>query len=140
MSLPLPITERPLDSEYFFLTARSGGPGGQHVNKTETKVELRFHVNSSAWLSDSEKIVINRKLKNNINKEGYLQVVAQEHRSQIKNKKEAVQRLYSLLSYALQKRKKRIPTKPGRGAVEKRIEGKKKISGKKESRKKPDWE
>ncbi|MBN1187504.1 MAG: aminoacyl-tRNA hydrolase [Bacteroidales bacterium] len=119
------LANRPFNKEYEFLTSRSSGPGGQHVNKTETKVELRFHVEGSQLLSETEKQRIKEKLKHKINSEGFLQVFAQEYRSQIKNKELAEKRFLQYLLKALAVRKKRIPVKPSKAMIEKRIKTKK---------------
>jgi ribosome-associated protein len=128
------FTDRPFEKEYFFNTSRSSGPGGQHVNKTESRVELRFHVDNSALLSDHEKYTIIYKLKNRINAEGYLQVVVQENRSQFKNKQLAVQRFLDLLIFAMRKIKKRKPTVVPVKAKENRLQSKRIISEKKMNR------
>ncbi len=131
------LNKRPFENEMIFQTSRSSGPGGQHVNKTETRVELKFHVDGSEILSQAEKERIHQKLKNRISREGYLIISVQENKSQLQNKQLAQQRFYGLLEQALKKRKKRIPTKPTATARQKRIEEKKKISGKKNLRQKP---
>jgi ribosome-associated protein len=132
-NLSKPIKNRPFEVEYAIHTSRSSGPGGQHVNKTETKVELRFHIDSSKLLTDEEKEHIKEKQKRRINDEGYLIVNAQEHRSQLMNRKLAEKRFYQYLMQSLKKRKKRIPAKPSRQAIEKRIQAKK-IKAEKKSR------
>ena len=93
-----PLISRPFEKEYIFITARSSGPGGQHVNKTETKVELRFNIENSGLLTDNEKEILKEKLKRRINNEGYLQVFAQEYRSQIRNKQLTEKRFYKYIS------------------------------------------
>jgi ribosome-associated protein len=133
-----PLAFRPFDKEYEIQTSRSGGPGGQHVNKTETKVELRFHIDNSELLSEEEKAAIKEKQKQRINNDGYLQIFAQEYRSQRQNKELAVKRFLHYLSESLKKKKKRVPTKPSKQAVEKRLKGKKKIGEKKAMRGKVD--
>ncbi len=120
-----PIINRPFEKEYNIHTSRSSGPGGQHVNKTETKVELRFHIENSALLTDEEKKILTEKLKRRMNADGYLLVYAQERRSQLMNKRLAEKRFYQYLVQALKPRKKRVPTKPSKQAIEKRITSKK---------------
>jgi len=119
------LKKRNLEKELTFATSRSSGPGGQNVNKVNTRVELRFHVENSILLSEPEKHKITLKLKNRINSEGELMVVAQTERSQLKNKDEAIERFYQLLAMALKPVIKRRPTQPTRSSVEKRIKTKK---------------
>jgi ribosome-associated protein len=133
-NLHKPIVKRPFEQEFIVSTSRSSGPGGQHVNKTETKVELRFHIESSKLLTDEEKELVKEKLKRRINEEGYLIVHAQEHRSQLMNRQLAEKRFYQYLVQSLKKRKKRIATKPSKQAIEKRILAKKIKAEKKSQR------
>ncbi|MCK9400854.1 MAG: aminoacyl-tRNA hydrolase [Bacteroidales bacterium] len=127
---------RDLSPEFTFTASRSSGPGGQHVNKVSTKVELRFNVIESALLTAEEKEIILTKLANKINSVGELILVAQSDRSQLKNKEKVIEKLYTLLSKALTPVKKRKPTKPSRAAKEKRLEDKRIRAEKKERRKK----
>jgi ribosome-associated protein len=124
-------------SEISFKTARSGGSGGQNVNKVETMAEAAWHIASSRFFTDEEKELINEKLKNKISKDGYLLVKSSETRSQLENKQIAQHKLEQLVAKSLIKPKKRRPTKPTKAAKEKRLEGKKKDSLKKEMRKPP---
>lgn len=130
-------TDKNFEKEFEFYFSRSGGPGGQHVNKTETKVELRFHVENSELFSDEEKLLIKNKLGNKINDEGYLQLFVQDSRSQFKNKEIAQDRFYELITDALKTKKKRKRTRPTRKSVEERILKKKRLSEKKQTRFKP---
>lgn len=129
-------TDRDFYGEFTFITSRSGGAGGQNVNKVSTKVELKFHVDSSLLLTDEEKQLVLRKLKNQITNEGFLQIVCQEERSQLKNKQLCVKKFYELLKKSLTKPKRRKPTKPTFGSVKKRLKSKKIISEKKAQRNK----
>ncbi len=122
--------------ELNFSASRSSGPGGQHVNKVSTKVELRFHVKNSSLLTPEEKELILEKLSNRINQEGELVLVSQRSRTQLKNKEKVVEKFYELLTDALTPRKKRKPTKPSPQAKEKRLEEKREQAEKKDRRKK----
>jgi ribosome-associated protein len=124
------------ESEFEFFTSRSSGKGGQHVNKTDTKVELKFHIESSEKLTDAEKEILLKNLSNKINKDGYLQIVSQKFRSQIKNKKECIRKFYELIETGLHIPKERKKTKRSKRSIFKRLEQKRKQSEKKDRRKK----
>ncbi|GAA4378712.1 alternative ribosome rescue aminoacyl-tRNA hydrolase ArfB [Hymenobacter koreensis] len=121
-------------SELQVQTSRSSGPGGQNVNKVESRVEVRFDVSNSLLLNDEQKQRILEKLGNQLTAEGLFVVTAQEDRSQLRNKEIALKKLHDALVKALHRPKARRPTKPSKGAVRKRLETKKKNSEKKANR------
>jgi ribosome-associated protein len=131
MSVPADISP-----EITFKTARSGGKGGQNVNKVETMVEGYFDVAGSSLLAPHQKTMILAKLGNRISASGVLQVRSQVHRSQLSNKTEVVQKMNALVQQALKKEKKRIATKPTKAAKTKRLESKKIASENKRNRQK----
>lgn len=134
--------ERPIEEllhECLIKTSRSGGKGGQNVNKVSSKVELVFDIRLSAVFSDYEKEKLIQKLADKLDSEGLLHVVSQTSRSQLENKKIAGEKLIKLLENALKEKKARKATKPGKAAVEKRITEKKKTGQLKKLRnQKPD--
>lgn len=124
-----------IKKEVEVITSRSGGPGGQHVNKVETKVMLRWNIGASATLNDSEKEIIRTALKSKVTKNDEILISADSKRSQLGNKELAFKKLDRLLVKTFSKKKKRVPTKPTKAARKKRLDEKKKQGEKKELRK-----
>jgi len=132
------IAHRIFDDELKYSFTRSSGPGGQHVNKVSTRVELRWNIPASIQLSEEEKLLVLERLSAYTNNEGECFLNAQESRSQSENKEIVREKFYKILSNAFKPVKKRIPTKPSKASKAKRIESKKKTGQKKEQRRKPD--
>jgi len=127
-----------LSTEFQFLTSRSSGPGGQNVNKVNSKVELRFDIQNSLLLSNDQKLILIQKLAAKLNSEGILSVISQRHRSQLSNKEDAVSKFYLILTKALKPVKLRKRTSPSKSSVEKRLSGKRIKAEIKQSRQKID--
>ena len=132
----LEIPEHELD----FAVSRSGGPGGQNVNKVSTRVTLRFNVDASEALNGDQRRTIHSRLATRINKEGILQVTSQRTRSQELNREDVLARFAKLLQNALHKDTPRIPTQVSRAAKIKRVEEKKKRTEIKLARSRKGWE
>ncbi len=114
-----------LNSEFIFKTSRSGGKGGQNVNKVSSKVLIEFHINDSQLLNDDEKKILLEKLASKLTKDDVLQIVSQTERSQLGNKEIAIKKMYSVLNRCFVVRKKRKATKPSKSSVEQRLKAKK---------------
>lgn len=128
------INKEVLQKEVFYKTSRSGGKGGQNVNKVSTKVELLFSVNDSSLFNEDEKLMLNDKLQSRFNKDGLIQVICDEDRSQYINKQKALERLVGLFTISLHKPKVRKKKGISKAYNAKRLENKRLNSAKKESR------
>lgn len=126
------------EAEIAIAFARGSGPGGQNVNKTETKVEARWHVGASMSVTDDEKMLLRAKLGNRLTVGDELVVTASEERSQEQNRSRAVKRLQDIVRRALTPEKRRIPTKPTRASRKRRLEVKARRSRVKKLRKSTD--
>ena len=132
--MTIPVSKRDFMPEFTFATSRSGGKGGQNVNKVETKVELYFNVVDSQLLSDIEKERILKKLKNRINKENTLVICSQTERTQLGNKNKVIGKFYALIVKALTTEKPRLKVSIPKSLVEYRLKEKRINSAKKASR------
>ena len=133
------MQQKQILTELQFKAIRSSGPGGQHANKVSSKVELSFHIESSAGLTERQKKRALLKLGNKISKEGNLILQCDESRSQHKNKELVTKRFLKLLEKSLMVPKARKKSRPTRSSIEKRLKGKKIASLKKLNRGKPDY-
>ena len=122
------------DDEVIFATSRSGGPGGQNVNKLETRVTLRFDLAGSGALSEDQKARLRERLATRITRAGVLQVTSQRHRSQGANREAAVERFAELLRENLREETPRRKTRPSRAAKVRRLDAKRRQSQRKRER------
>jgi ribosome-associated protein len=129
------LKDRNFEHEFVYSASRSSGPGGQNVNKVNTKVELRFNLLKSSCLSSKEKETIFNKLKNKINKEGELIISSDSERTQLMNKEVVTEKFYIMISKALTIPKYRRTTKPTLTSKLKRLEEKKNQGQRKKMRK-----
>lgn len=129
------VRERGFEAEFVFSASRSSGPGGQHVNKVSTRIELRLDIPGSKLLKEEEKLILMDKLANRISKEGIFILASQSGRSQYNNRTEVTERFYRLVEKALTPAKKRRPTRPTNASKIKRLESKQLRSEKKMLRK-----
>ncbi len=128
------LKSRDFNKELIFSASRSGGPGGQNVNKVNTKVELRFNIHDSNLLSDGEKGILQYQLSNKINSDGDFILTSSTERSQLKNKLMVIERFYLIIANALTPKKKRKPSKRTKASIEKRLTNKRHKSEKKANR------
>jgi ribosome-associated protein len=132
----VPVKEDILKS-VSFKTSRSGGKGGQNVNKVSSKVELIFDLADADFFDEQQKTLLRERLAGRLDQEGKLHIVSQEDRSQLLNKEKTIAKLIALLKSALHVHKKRKPTKVPKAVIRKRLANKQATAQKKESRKKP---
>ena len=128
------------EHEIEFRVSRAGGPGGQHVNKTSSRVEALWDVGRSPALTDAERQRVMQKLANRIGADGILRVVAEDRRSQLQNRLAAVLRLTALVDAARRAPKPRKPTRPSRASKAKRLDSKRKRSDRKKNRARRGWD
>lgn len=121
--------------ELSFKTSRSSGAGGQNVNKVETSVTVLWNVQESRFFNEFQKNLIQEKLRNRINADGFLFLTVSESRTQLANKNKATDKILDIVHKALIIPKKRLATQPSRAQKQKRLDTKKKLSDKKENRK-----
>jgi ribosome-associated protein len=133
------IAGRNFEPEFVFSASRSSGPGGQHVNKVSTRIELRFNIPLSQLLGEEEKALALDKLHTRVTKEGILILVSQSERSQFDNKTKVIEQFYRLLGKALTPVKKRTPTRPTASSKNRRLETKH-VHAEKKKRRNPGFE
>jgi ribosome-associated protein len=130
------VTASLLAPELKFRASRSSGPGGQNVNKVNSKITLKFDLLGSQLLTEDEKLLLSGKLASRLSVDGVLVLTSQEKRSQLQNKEEVIVKLDKILDKAFEKKKARRATKPSKGSVQERIKNKKQRSEKKQWRQK----
>ena len=126
-------------AEISFTTARSSGPGGQHVNKTETKVTLIFDLDGSTALDEGQKALLRAQLATRISKSGQLRMASQRHRSQKANRDATIERFVDLVGAALTPQRERRTTRVPRRVKRQRLEEKRRTAEKKRQRREVDW-
>lgn len=126
--------------EITFTTSRSSGPGGQHVNKTESRVTLHWSAIETKALSEEEKILVTRRLRSRLTDDDELILSSQKNRSQAMNKEDVTARFLDLIEKLAKPQKKRVRTKPSRASVERRLKEKKHKGGRKRDRGRPEEE
>lgn len=136
---PKEIAQRDYLAELEFLTSRSSGPGGQNVNKVETRVTLKFNPNNSELLNEAEKGRLATKWEHRLSKDGFILIHVEKHRSQLRNKEESIEAFRKLMELAFTDPKPRKKTKPSKGSIRRRLDSKKKQSDKKSNRKPPQF-
>ncbi|WP_235527389.1 alternative ribosome rescue aminoacyl-tRNA hydrolase ArfB [Pedobacter sp. Leaf41] len=129
----LPTREEILKS-VTFKTSRSGGKGGQNVNKVSSKVELILDLDNATFFNEEEKVLLKSRLENRMDNDGLLHIVSQEERSQLLNKEKTIAKLIDLLKRSLQIQKKRKSTKIPKAVIQKRLKNKAAVSEKKKNR------
>ncbi len=134
MDLTALIKNKDVTNELVITASKSGGPGGQNVNKVNSKVTLRFNVTNSPTLTEHDKEVILQRLASRISTDGELIITAQHMRTQLQNKEAAIAKFNQLMEKAYAPRKARKATKPTKSSVKKRLDSKKKHSEKKKMR------
>ena len=127
-------------AELKFQFSRSGGPGGQNVNRRETRVELLFDLRQSPSLNDGQRARLLERLARYVDTDGVLRIVATTERSQLRNRQEALQRFVQLLQEGLRVSRRRLPTRPTAQAMARRLERKRQRSAIKSGRRRPDFE
>ncbi len=126
--------------ELQFQTSRSSGPGGQNVNKVESKVEVRLNIQTSQILTDEQKQKLLKRLASQLTVQRELIITAQQSRSQLTNKEQAVKKLYAVLEKAFREPRTRKPTNPTKASTQERLQSKRLASERKASRSRKNWE